>query len=153
MRIVIKKFVELTTDELYEILKLRADTFIVEQQCPYADCDNRDRNAYHLYVEKNGHVWGCLRILEEDGESGTIDISRLAVHYEYRNIGLARYMMEKAIFFIMNYLDNDVIKIKAQAYLQEFFVSMGFEKTSPQRLEDGIVRVDMAYHMMCDVEN
>ncbi len=153
MRIVIKKFIELTTDELYEILKLRQDTFIVEQQCPYGDCDNLDTKAYHLYVEKNGHVLGCLRILNEGEEFDTISISRLAVHYEYRNIGLARYMMKKAMFFVMNYLDNDVIKIKAQAYLQEFFKSLGFEKISSRRLEDGIARVDMVYHMVYDVES
>lgn len=148
MRIVIKKFTELTTEELYQILKLRSDVFIVEQQCPYPDCDDRDRNAHHLFVEKNGHIWGCLRILDKGQEFDEISIGRVAVHYEYRGIGLARHMMKKALFFITNYLDKDVVKIAAQLYLEGFYESLGFKRISDKYLQDGIAHVDMIYFMM-----
>lgn len=150
MRIVIKKFTELTTEELYQILKLRSDVFIVEQQCAYPDCDDRDRKAHHLFVEKNGNIWGCLRILDKGEEFDEISIGRVAVHYEYRGIGLARHMMKKALFFITNYLDKDVVKIAAQLYLEGFYESLGFKRISDKYLMDGIAHVDMIYFFITE---
>lgn len=148
MRIIIKAFHELTAEELYQILKLRADVFVVEQECIYPDCDGKDRNAYHLYVEKNGIIQGYLRILEKGQTFDTVAIGRVVVRSESRGSGLARHMMKKALVFAVDYLHERVVKIAAQEYLMEFYVSLGFERISEPYLEDGIPHVDMEYHWL-----
>lgn len=148
MRIIIKAFHELTAEELYQILKLRADVFVVEQECIYPDCDGKDRNAYHLYVEKNGIIQGYLRILEKGQTFDTVAIGRVVVRSESRGSGLARHMMKKALVFAADYLHERVVKIAAQEYLTEFYASLGFERISEPYLEDGIPHVDMEYHWL-----
>lgn len=145
MRIIIKKFPELNTEELYQILKLRSDIFVVEQKCIYSDCDDKDRNAYHLFIEKNGNIQGYLRILEKGQTFDEIAIGRLVVREEYRGIGLARHMISKALVFVREYLHENVVKISAQQHLIEFYESLGFRVISDPYLEDGIPHIDMEY--------
>lgn len=145
MRIIIKKFTELNAEELYQILKLRSDIFVVEQECVYPDCDGRDRHAHHLYVEKNGHIVGYLRILDKGQTFDAIAIGRVAVREDYRGIGLARHMMNKALVFISDYLDETIVKLSAQQYLVRFYESLGFYCISEGYLEDGIPHIDMEY--------
>lgn len=145
MRIIIKQFHELNAEELYEILKLRSDVFVVEQKCIYPDCDGRDRFAHHLYVEKNGKIAGYLRILNKGQTFDTVAIGRVAVHEDYRGIGLARHMMNKALMFIKEYLHENAVKLAAQQYLVEFYKSLGFYCISEGYLEDGIPHIDMEY--------
>lgn len=147
MRIIIKKFTELSADELYEILKIRSDIFVVEQQCLYADCDDKDRYAYHLFIEKNGSVQGYLRILEKGQAFDEMAIGRLAVRQEYRRIGLARHMMVKALYFVTEYLHEKAVKISAQQYLTEFYESLGFHAVSKTYVEDEIIHVEMEYRI------
>lgn len=145
MRIIIKKFTELNTEELYQILKLRADVFVIEQNCLYADCDDRDRHAHHLFVEKNGSIVGYLRILDKGETFDEIAIGRLVVREDYRGIGLARHMMSKALVFVTEYLHEDTVKLSAQQYLIEFYESLGFEQITEVYEEDGIPHVDMQF--------
>ena len=148
MRVIVKAFHELTVEELYQILKLRADVFVVEQECIYPDCDDKDQNAYHLYVEKNGRIQGCLRILNKGQTFDTAAIGRVVVRPEYRGNGLGRCMMKKALAFAENSLHERVVKIAAKEYLMEFYVSLGFEPISEPYLEDGIPHVDMEYRWL-----
>lgn len=145
MKIVIKKFHELDTEELYQILKLRSDVFVVEQQCPYPDCDGKDRFAHHLFVEQNNHIVGYLRILEKGQTFDQIAIGRIVVHEDYRGIGLARHMMNKALLFVDEYLHEKTVKISAQQYLIKFYESLGFRSISEGYVEDGIPHIDMEY--------
>ena len=141
----IKKFNELTVEEMYKILVLRNEVFIVEQECPYLDCDNKDLQSYHLFAEENGEIVSYLRVLEKGVSYDEISIGRVAVKKNYRGNGISREMMLKAIEFIENELLETTIKIQAQAYLINFYSSLGFEAVSEEYLEDNIPHIDMLY--------
>lgn len=145
MKIVIKEFTELTTQELYEILQLRVNVFVLEQQCFYPEIDGRDYQSYHLYLENFGRIQGYLRIPKKGQTFDTISIGRLVVHPDYRGIGLAAHMMDKALMFITEHLGETHIKISAQQYLVSFYEKKGFRAISEGYLEDGIPHVDMEY--------
>lgn len=141
----IKKFNELNIEEIYKILALRNEIFIVEQECPYLDCDDKDLNSYHLFLTENGQIVSYLRILEKGVSYDEISIGRVAVKKSYRGKGISRKMMLKAIEFIENNLSENTIKIQAQAYLLDFYSSLGFKAVSEEYLEDNIPHIDMIY--------
>jgi ElaA protein len=141
----IKKFDELNAEEIYEILKIRNQVFIVEQQCPYLDCDGRDMKSYHLFLENNNEIAAYLRIIEKGVSYNEISIGRVLVNSKYRGKGLARDMMKEAIGYISNQLNETSIRIEAQAYLIDFYKSLGFKQTSKIFLEDNIPHIEMLY--------
>ena len=141
----IKKFNELKAEELYEILALRNKVFIVEQECAYLDCDNKDLKSYHLFCTKDRKIIAYLRILEKGVSYDEISIGRVLVEKDYRGYGIAREMLLKAIEFIKNHLKGDTIKIQAQAYLFDFYSNLGFKAVSGEYLEDNIPHIDMLY--------
>ena len=141
----IKRFEELTTTELYEILRVRAEVFVVEQTCIYQDLDEKDKRAYHLYCEENGKVKAYLRILDKGISYPEISIGRVLTTENNRRKGLAREMMEKAIDFICKELGEKQIRISGQLYLQAFYESLGFQTVSEMYLEDDIPHVEMLY--------
>lgn len=141
----LKRFKELSIDELYEILKLRNDVFIVEQKCAYDDCDGKDRSAYHLSFKDNDKIAAYLRILDKGISYNEISIGRVLVGKNYRGKGIAREMMLGAIKFIKENLDESEIRISAQAYLIDFYRSLGFKQVSDIYLEDDIPHVEMLY--------
>lgn len=141
----IKKFNQLKVEEIYKILALRNKVFIVEQECAYLDCDDKDLNSYHLFCEENGEVAAYLRILKKGVSYDEISIGRVVVKKNYCGKGIAREMMLKAIEFIENTLKEDTIKIQAQAYLLNFYSSLGFKAVSEEYLEDNIPHIDMLY--------
>ena len=141
----IKRFEELTTTELYEILRVRAEVFVVEQTCIYQDLDEKDKRAYHLYCEESGKVKAYLRILDKGISYPEISIGRVLTTENNRRKGLAREMMEKAIDFIGKELGENQIRISGQLYLQVFYESLGFQTVSEMYLEDDIPHVEMLY--------
>jgi len=141
----IKKFNELTSDEIYKILKSRNEVFIVEQKCAFQDCDNKDQNSYHLFIEDNENIAAYLRILEKGISYNEISIGRLLVVKEYRKKGIARDMMLKAIDYIQNNLNEQLIRISAQSYLVDFYKSIGFEEVSDIYYDDNIPHVEMLH--------
>lgn len=141
----IKKFSELENNELYQILELRCEVFVVEQNCPYNDVDNKDQDAYHLLLQDNKKIVAGLRILKKGVSYDQISIGRVVVNKEYRGRGIAKDMMLKAIEFIENNLGEKEIKISAQAYLIDFYKSIGFVEVSQVYLEDDIPHIDMLY--------
>ncbi|MCR1975207.1 GNAT family N-acetyltransferase [Clostridium sporogenes] len=145
MNFKIKKFNELTVEEIYEILKIRNEVFIVEQECPYEDCDGKDKNAYHLFYMEEGKVISYLRILEKGLSYDEISIGRVLVNKDYRGKGLARKSILQAIYFIRNDLKENSIRISAQHYLMDFYKSFGFEPVSEVYLEDNILHIEMLY--------
>ena len=140
-----KRFEELKVEELYKILALRNEIFIVEQECAYLDCDHKDLKAYHLFAEENGEIIACSRILEKGVSYDEVSIGRVAVKKKYRGQGISREMMLKAIAFIEDNLNETTIKIQAQAYLLNFYSSFGFKEISEEYLEDNIPHVDMLF--------
>lgn len=146
MNFIFKKFNELSIEELYKILKIRNEVFVVEQKCPYQDCDNKDKNSYHLYLEDSGEIASYLRILEKGISYDEVSIGRVLVNESYRNNGIAREMMTKAITFIKKDLKQTKIRISGQLYLIDFYKSLGFEQVSKQYLEDEIPHIEMLYN-------
>lgn len=141
----IKKFEELKVEEVYKILEKRNEIFIVEQKCAYQDCDSKDKKSYHLYLEDNDEILCYLRILPKNVSYKEISIGRVLVDKNYRGNGIAKKMMLKAINFIEQNLGEKEIKIQAQAYLSNFYKSLGFKEVSKEYLEDSIPHIDMLY--------
>lgn len=148
-----KRWQALEVEALYKILTLRSAVFVVEQNCIYQDCDGKDRNAYHLFLEEEDKVIACLRILDKGVSYDEIAIGRVVVDQSARGRGLARKMMQQAITFIEKELKEEVIKLQAQAYLVDFYGSLGFRAVSEVYLEDGIPHIDMQRQGKCVVSS
>ncbi|RKQ12092.1 GNAT family N-acetyltransferase [Ureibacillus endophyticus] len=143
MNFQLKTFNELTTTELYNILKERTDVFVVEQNCPYPEVDGKDLQSYHLFKEENGEIIAYLRILPPGVSYPELSIGRVLVKEDYRGQKLAQQMMEQALSYITSELKETTVKIQAQHYLEDFYRSFGFEVISEVYLEDGIPHIDM----------
>lgn len=145
MNWIVKSFSELTTEELYEILKLRNDVFIVEQNCPYLDIDGKDKESYHLFLKDRNKIVAYLRILKKGVSYKEPSIGRVLVKNDYRRKSISREMLLKGISFIENNLKEKEIKIQAESYLENFYSSLGFKKLSDSYLLDNIPHIDMIY--------
>ena len=143
MKIKIKSFEELTKKELYEILKLRSEIFVVEQHCFYLDPDGYDYHCHHLIVEENNEIVAYLRIIPKGLSYETPSIGRVLTAKDYRGIGASRMAMQTAIDFIKAQWKKDKITIGAQFYLENFYASLGFVRVSDVYLDAGIEHIDM----------
>lgn len=141
----IKAFDQLSLQELYTILTLRTNVFVVEQACPYPEVDGKDPNCLHLLGTINGELVAYLRILPAGLRYDKVSIGRVVIKPSHRGKGLGRLMMEQAIHCITNEWKESQIIIGAQAYLEKFYQSLGFEPVSEVYLEDDIQHLDMLY--------
>ena len=141
MDIKIKRFEDLTTSELYEILRCRAEVFVVEQNCDYQDLDMLDMASTHLYIEAEGKIMAYLRGIDPGVKYLAASIGRVLTMKEFRGQGLTRLLMSEAIRIGKSLCDT--IEIEAQAYLTEFYNSLGFRRTSDVFMLDGIPHVNM----------
>ena len=143
----VSTFGELTTDELYAILKLRQQVFIVEQQCVYQDCDGLDTKAHHLVGWYNsGEGLGpiaYLRVIYPEADSNSTSIGRFLTHPNYRGKGIAREMMQKCLRSIEQSHPQSTVCISAQQYLTTFYETFGFQVSSNGYEEDGIPHIGM----------
>ncbi|ODS49906.1 MAG: ElaA protein, partial [Halanaerobium sp. 4-GBenrich] len=129
------------------IIEARVNIFVVEQNCPYKECDNKDQNSFHLYYEKDNEIITYLRIIPAGISYPEISIGRVLVKPEYRKKGLAKKMMEKAISFIKENSDSKIIKISAQEYVLSLYQNLGFKIVSDRYLEDNIPHYKMIYKL------
>jgi len=143
MEFTFKHFTELSTDELYDILKLRAEIFVVEQDCVYNDLDGHDKNAIHQFLKKNDEIVAYSRLLKPGSRFADFSIGRVVVKESERGTGLGIRMMEEAKAYILNNWKAEKIKISAQKYLQKFYEDLGFVVVSDEYLEDGIPHYGM----------
>lgn len=135
---VIKSFRELTVDELYEILRLRQEVFVVEQHCPYLDCDNKDQKSHHIYLRmKTGLMAAYARILPQGVSYPEVSIGRVVSSPEARGTGAGRTIMRASLDFIKETYGHVPVRIGAQSYLIKFYLSFGFEPME-EYMEDGI---------------
>ncbi|MEP2024130.1 MAG: GNAT family N-acetyltransferase [Reichenbachiella sp.] len=141
MEIQIKKFHQLSLDQLYQLLKLRVEAFVVEQECPYPELDNADQNAVHFIVEKEERVIGYLRLFDLKNDSSKI--SRVVTAKDHRGEGISRKLVEAALSQVKKENKTNSVVLQSQEYLTDFYASFGFEKTSDVYLEDNIPHVDM----------
>jgi len=140
---VLKKFDELTLHELYAILQLRNEVFVVEQNCVYQDTDNKDQLSYHFMGWQNEKLIAYTRILPPGVANAEPSIGRVVTSPSARGGGLGRELMTKSIEQVKNIFGNVSIKIGAQVYLLKFYSSLGFQQTSEIYLEDNLEHVEM----------
>ena len=147
MEWVLKSFKQLDVDELFELLKLRVDVFVVEQNCPYPEIDEKDRHADTLHLfgrnKKNGELAAYLRILPPGLSFKEASFGRVVVTAQYRKQGISNTMVKKALEIIENRRPEKNIRIGAQVYLKQFYEFHGFQSVSSEYFEDGIAHIDM----------
>ncbi len=145
MQFQFKHFAELTGDELYDILQLRAEVFVVEQDCVYNDLDGRDKEAVHQFLKIDGQIVACSRLLKPGSRFSEYSIGRVVVKETARGSGLGKQMMLEAQNYIQTVWETGQIRISAQKYLLKFYEDLGFQKASDEYLEDGIPHFEMIF--------
>lgn len=145
MKFEFKHFNELSIDELYAILQLRTEIFVVEQDCVYNDIDGLDKDATHQFIKKGKRIVAYSRLLKPGTRFANYSIGRVVVSKPERGTGLGIQMMEEAKTFILNEWGATKIKISAQKYLQKFYENLEFEIVTEEYLEDGIPHFGMIY--------
>lgn len=140
-----KTFKELSLDELYEILQLRAEIFVVEQNCVYNDLDGLDKSAVHQFLKKDGEIVAYSRLLKPGNRFPECSIGRVVVKKSERRTGLGIELMNEAKNFILNEWKATKIKISAQKYLRKFYEDLGFVIVTDEYLEDGIPHFGMLF--------
>ena len=144
-QIEVRKFDELTTRELHDILKLRNEVFVVEQECSYLDIDGNDCVSTHIFMKEDENIVACCRVLPEGVTFPEVAIGRVVTGISYRHKGYARALMQRAIEYAIETMHVNVIMLSAQVYLTEFYKSLGFYVVSEIYLEDNIPHNDMRY--------
>jgi len=145
MEAYIKKFNELSLEELYKILRLRNEVFVVEQNCVYQDADGKDVKAIHLFMKDEDEIIAYVRIFKPGKYFDMSSIGRVVVHPKYRGQNLGKTIMKKAMGYVINDLKENNIKISAQTYLKKFYNELGFIEKGEEYLEDGIPHIKMLY--------
>ena len=143
MEQVIKRFDELTVEELYEILRARAEVFVVEQNCAYQDLDDVDKEAYHVWLKEDGKLLAYLRVIDKGKRLDEVSIGR--VISLKRREGIATKLMKIGVEVAKERFGAEVIKIGAQLYAKPFYEGCGFKQISGEYLEDGIPHIYMIY--------
>lgn len=141
MNLVIKSFGELTTTELYEILRVRAEVFVVEQDCVYQDLDGLDYNSMHVFLEQDGRVQAYLRVFLREEKEKVVQIGRVLTYK--RGTGLGLELLIKGIEVAKTYFRAKKLYLEAQVYAIGFYEKVGFKVVSEEFLEDGIPHVCM----------
>ncbi len=143
MNWVCKKFEELSVDELYAILQLRNEVFVVEQDCVYMDTDNKDQRSYHFMGWDNAKLAAYTRIIPPGIVFPESSIGRVVTSPAMRKKGLGRELMERSIEQVRSMYGNSPIRIGAQVYLLSFYKSFGFNSDGNTYIEDGIEHIEM----------
>lgn len=135
-------YTDLTTNQFFELLKLRISVFVVEQNCPYQELDDLDLISNHFFGSLDGQLIALGRVYKE---LGTVFIGRIAVKSNYRKNGYARKLMEFILQEVKTKFPDLTIELSAQEYLINFYGSLGFVSQGKTYLEDGIPHIKMTY--------
>ena len=141
-----KKFTELNVTELYEIMKIRSQVFVVEQHCVYLDADDKDALSFHLFTKQAGTIAAYARLLPAGVAFKEASIGRVISAPSQRRKGFGILLMQEAITRTLHLFNTQEIKIGAQLYLKSFYESLQFAKCSEQYNEDGIPHIEMIFH-------
>ncbi|WGF93478.1 GNAT family N-acetyltransferase [Aequorivita marisscotiae] len=139
----VKNFEELSRKELYEILQLRSEIFVVEQDCVYQDIDGKDQRALHIMGWENDILVTYARCFQAGDYFDEASIGRVLVRENYRKLGYGHQITDAAIKAIVEKYKADTIKISAQIYLVMFYESHGFKTIGDRYMEDGIPHIAM----------
>lgn len=143
MKIIVKTFEELSIYELYDLLQLRSEVFVVEQDCVYQDLDGKDSKALHILGEKDGKIVAYTRCFKPGIYFEEASIGRVVVVSEERKYGYGHDIMKASVEAINDHYNTETIKLSAQTYLIKFYNSLGFIETGEGYLEDGIPHIAM----------
>ena len=146
--IITKTFYELDTEDLYQILRLRSEVFVVEQDCVYQDIDNKDQNAIHLYYKENDQIVAYTRIFKEGDYYENPCIGRVVVSKKDRGNDLGKKIMIDSMEYIKQNIKGEKIELSAQKYLDKFYKDLGFYKIGEDYLEDGIPHQRMIFDLV-----
>jgi ElaA protein len=139
----IKQFTELSIDELYALLQLRAEVFVVEQDCVYQDIDGKDQKSLHLLGYQGKELIAYARIFHKGDYFQEASIGRIIVKLAYRKMDIGQRLLDYSINYINFTLQEQKIRISAQKYLIKFYQKHGFQVDGEGYLEDGIPHVNM----------
>lgn len=143
MKINIKTFNELSIGELYDILKLRSEVFVVEQNCVYQDIDGTDQKALHVFGVVENKIIAYTRCFKPGDYFKEASIGRVVVKESQRKYKKGNKIMNSSIEAIEKHYNTKTIKISAQCYLNKFYIRLGFKSIGKKYLEDGISHVAM----------
>ncbi len=139
----LKPFQQLTPDELYALMRLRQEVFVVEQNCPYLDADGKDFYSQHLLGYIKNQLAAYARIVPPGISYEEVSIGRVVTSGQFRKLGFGKELMKKAIGEIEKIYGKVPIRIGAQKYLQQFYENLGFVDMNEPYLEDGIPHIIM----------
>ena len=140
--VIIKKFHDLDKLELYKIMQLRIDVFVVEQDCPYQDLDGLDEIGTHLWIEKSGEIVSYLRINPAKTRFEEVSFGRIVTKEAERKKGLSEALIKKSIDLVQKEKLGPV-RISAQSYLENYYSKFGFKTCSEEYMEDNIPHIEM----------
>jgi len=143
LKILVRTFNELTTNELYDLLQLRSEVFVVEQDCVYQDLDGKDQKALHVIGTKNDKIVAYTRIFKAGDYLAQASIGRVVVKDDERKHGYGYDIMNASIKAVEESFQETSIALSAQTYLKQFYNSLGFVEKGGEYLEDGIPHVMM----------
>ena len=143
MEIIIKPFKELTTEELYAVLQLRSEVFVVEQDCVYQDVDGKDFRAMHVLGKKEDMLVAYTRVFKPGDYFEKTAIGRVVVKASERQYGLGKIIMQATIQYIELNFEESTMVLSAQTYLIKFYNSLGFQEVGEEYLEDDIPHIKM----------
>ena len=141
MELAVKRFEELTNNELYDILKLRVNTFVVEQHCPYPELDDKDQDALHVFLRDEEGIQAYLRVMDKGISSEQVSIGRVVA--VTRRKGYGSRVLEEGMSVAAEYFQADKIYLEAQTYARGLYEKHGFRQISDVFLEDGIPHIKM----------
>lgn len=141
MELCVKKFNELSLEELYSILKLRIDVFVVEQNCPYEEADGRDQEAIHVYLKDEEGIQAYLRVMNRGVEGEYVSIGRVIA--TKRRCGFGTKILSEGVRVAKEYFDAEKVYLEAQTYAEGLYKKQGFKRISDDFLLDGIPHVKM----------
>ena len=141
MELVVKRFEELSVEELYDILKIRVEVFVVEQQCIYQELDEKDKQSYHVFYKENGKIQAYLRVIDKGVSFDEVSIGR--VISVKRRCGIGSKLLAQGIKVAKERMNATSIRIEAQTYARKLYEKQGFIQVSEEFLEDGIPHIEM----------
>ena len=145
MELIVKRFEELSLEELYEIIKVRLEVFVVEQNCVYQDIDDKDKKAYHVYLKDDNEIKAYLRVLDKGVSFDDVAFGRVLT--TERGKGYSTIILQEAIKITKEKLNANKVIIEAQVYAKGMYEKHGFRQVSDEFLEDGIPHIKMELNL------
>ena len=137
-------FHDLSLDQYHDVLALRIEIFVIEQNCPYQEVDGKDKKAFHvLGITENGEVQATARLLPAGVSYDEVSIGRVAVKESARGTGIGHELMNTCNDFIQSQWPGQPVRISAQTYLKKYYENHGYVFTGKSYLEDNIPHIEM----------